>query len=48
MQPLRGGHYRVLLRAGAASGLTDIAGELLPAADSADIVILNFDIEAAP
>jgi len=48
MQPLRGGHYRVLLRAGAASSLTDIAGELLPAADSADIVILNFDIEAAP
>jgi len=48
VQPLSAGHYRVWLRAGAASGLTDIAGELLPAKDSADTMILNFDIEAAP
>jgi hypothetical protein len=48
IQPLSAGHYRVMLRMGASSGLTDIAGEPLSSTDSADTVILTFDIEAAP
>jgi hypothetical protein len=48
IQPLSAGHYRVMMRMGASSGLTDIAGELLSSTDSADTVILTFDIEAAP
>jgi methionine-rich copper-binding protein CopC len=48
MQPLGAGRYRVLLRVAAPLGVTDIAGESLPAVDSADAVILTFDIEAAP
>jgi hypothetical protein len=48
IQPLREGHYRVMMRMGASSGLTDIAGESLRSTDSADALILTFDIEAAP
>lgn len=47
-QPLSAGRYRVLMRAAPPLGITDIAGESLPAGDSADAVILTFDIEAAP
>jgi methionine-rich copper-binding protein CopC len=48
MQPLGTGHYRVLMRVAAPLGVTDLAGESLPAGDSADAVILTFDVEAAP
>jgi hypothetical protein len=47
-QPLGAGHYRVLMRVAAPLGVTDIAGASLSAADSADAVIVTFDIEAAP
>jgi hypothetical protein len=48
MRPLGAGRYRVLMRVAAPLGVTDIAGQMLPAGDSADAVILTFDIEAAP
>jgi methionine-rich copper-binding protein CopC len=47
-QPLGAGRYRVLMRVAAPLGITDIAGESLSAGDSADAVILTFDVEAAP
>ena len=36
------------MRTGASAGLTDIAGETLQTADSADAMTLTFDVEAAP
>jgi hypothetical protein len=56
LQPLRDGHYRVVMRVAPPLGVTDISGEGLPstlqnsepARDSAEAVITTFDVEAAP
>jgi hypothetical protein len=54
LQPLRDGHYRVVMRV--APAVTDIAGDapqsmprnFEPPGDSPDSVITTFDVEAAP
>ncbi len=56
LQPLREGHYRVVLSAAAATGISDIAGNALPQAApdgmnvdaAAGLPVTTFDVEAAP
>jgi len=45
-RPLGTGHYRILMRT--AAPLTDTGGESLRAADSAEALIFEFDVEAGP